>query len=753
LDYNLTFFSWGKGDILMKKIIALLLIMATFTLGAQDKKADELEKKIAGAAGKEKAKLLNQLANHYTYVSAEKAIAYGQQALDLAQQIGEKPEATRALNNIGWGYRVQGKMEPARGFYEKALAVAREIKNDNLVYNCLNNIGGTYEEGNDPAKALDYYQRTYELSTRIKWDKGISVSLNYMAIVYINQNEYEKALKAQLQALAIQEKIGNQLEVADTLHNLGHIYFYQEKFPKALGCYQKALAMFKKQDDPRNTALALNSMGVAYLCMKQLDRGIATLKEALAIAEKIGFQSAIANAVGNLAIAYKDKGDFINSLAFYQRELKIWQAMQNNYGLTKVYLNMGETYLKMKDYRQAEENMMRSLSLARKNNSRDQIHMNLNNLSELFKEKGDYKKALDFLRQAVDEEKLIINKESAAKMTELEAKYESEKKKRQIELLQKNVEIQKLQLSSARFRSGALIGGIALLLIVFFLLFRRYLYLLAFWKKKTYISHYKLEHQIGSGAMGVVWQATDLTGAKRSVALKVIREEHASDPVQRKRFLNEAYLVDQLDHPNIIKVFERGEYQQTLYIAMELLSGKSLAAAIGDGLRLSLPVCLDIMRQLSSALASIHVQGILHRDVKPANIMMSNGHSAPYSVKLLDFGLAQSPSLTRLTETGEILGTVYYMAPELITQRQVSAASDIYALGVVFYEMLTLEKPFLGENPGEIIRAILENEPVTPSHFRRDLSAEQTALVMSMLSKNPQQRPADGDLLAAFASG
>ncbi|MFH2107402.1 MAG: tetratricopeptide repeat protein [Chrysiogenia bacterium] len=739
---------------MVKKLIVLILILANMTmvLAAQDKKTEELEKKVAVKSGKEKVQALNELSSHFTYISAEKAMAYGQQALELAQKLGEKQEEARALNNIGWGYRIQGKFVQAREFYEKGLTISRAIKNDNLIYNSLNNIGGTFEEDNSLDKALDYYRQTYELATRIKWDKGISVSLNYMAIVFTNQNQYEKALKAQLEALAIQERIGNKLEIANTLHNMGHIYFYQEKYQKALGYYQKSLNMYKKKEDPRNTALALNSVGVAYICLKELDRAIAVLKEALAMAEKIDFQSAVANAVGNLAIAYKDKGDFKNSLAYYQRELGIWQTMQNKYGLTKVYLNMGETYLKMKDYSQAESYMDRSLTLAREIDSRDQVHMNLNNLSELFREKGEYKKALEYFREAVDEEKKIMNKETAAKMTELEAKYDSEKKKRQIEMLQKNVEIQKLQLSRARFRTGALISGIALLLIVFFLLFRRYLHLLAFWKKKTYVSHYKLERQIGSGAMGIVWQATDLTGAKKPVAIKLIREEHASDPVQRKRFLNEAYLVDQLDHPNIIKVFERGEHQKNLYIAMELLAGKSLAEAIREGIRFTIAECLLIMHQLADALSRIHGQGILHRDVKPANIMLTNDRSGPGTVKLLDFGLAHAPSLTHLTETGEILGTVYYMAPELISQRQVSAAGDIYALGVVLYEMLTLEKPFLGENPGEIIRAILENEPINPTHFRPDLSAEQATLVLRMLSKIPEQRPVDDDLLAAFAA-
>jgi serine/threonine-protein kinase len=235
------------------------------------------------------------------------------------------------------------------------------------------------------------------------------------------------------------------------------------------------------------------------------------------------------------------------------------------------------------------------------------------------------------------------------------------------------------------------------------------------------------------------------------VALKVIREEYVQDLIQRKRFLNEGHLVDRLAHPNIVKVFERGEYQQTLYIAMELLSGNSLAEIIRSRERLPLTGCLRILEQLADALAQLHGQGIVHRDIKPENVLLLRETGDPFRVKLLDFGLARDQSLTRLTETGQILGTIAYMAPEQITERLVSPAGDIYALGVVLYELLTLEKPFLGETPAEIIRAILETPPLEPARFHSALPVAWNRLVLSMLSKAPAQRPT-ADLLLEMLS-
>ncbi|MFC2141242.1 serine/threonine protein kinase, partial [Acidobacteriota bacterium] len=191
-----------------------------------------------------------------------------------------------------------------------------------------------------------------------------------------------------------------------------------------------------------------------------------------------------------------------------------------------------------------------------------------------------------------------------------------------------------------------------------------------------------------------------------------------------KRFMNEALMVDQLNHPNIVKVYERGEYDQKLFIAMEFLAGQSLAEIIKKGEQIPIKDCLKIMNQLVKTIVKVHSKGIIHRDLKPENIILIEKEEEKYFVKLLDFGLAKHQTLTRLTETGEILGTINYLPPERISQQEFSTAGDIYSLGVVFYEMLTSEKPFIGETPVDIIRQILEKEPIEPRQFRPEIPNE-----------------------------
>ncbi len=774
-------------------------LMFSLSLAAQTDKIAELEKKLSLAEPNEQVAILNELSQEYSLQSVEKAVAYAQRALALAGSLSDLEGKGQALRRIADGYNEMGQFAKALEFFSRAEAVFKQNGNKKAMAKCINNSGVVYTRLGDVAKgrdcflrsltvmtqlkdefeiascevnlgitsrklgqpeaALDYYQKALPIFEKLKHEIGVATTLGNIGLTYKDLGLYDKAIEFYLKALKIEEKNKNKAGIARVLGNIGNIYKNMNNSAKALDCFERSLALQKEIGAKTQIAGQSLNIGNVYLNEKDYARAGDYFQEALDIWRQIDNPQGQAEALANLAVVYQQRNKRDQALDCSQQALAMNEKIGSQEGTLVALKILADIHMDRKEPRQAMKFLQRGLAMAQARKEPLLIRDFYDSLSSVASSLGNFRQALDYFHSYVKAKDAILNQEGNDKIAELAAKYEAEKKQQQIalleknnELLKKNSEIQKLQISSGRSRTWALASGIVLLIGIFLLFFRRYLYLLAFWKKKTYISHYKLERQLGSGAMGVVWQATDLTGTKKAVALKVIREEHASDPVQRKRFLNEAYLVDQLDHPNIIKVFERGEYQQNLYIAMELLSGKSLAETIRSGARIPLAECLQIMHQLADALARIHGQGILHRDVKPANVMLTNG-SDQRAAKLLDFGLAQSPSLTRLTETGEILGTVYYMAPELISQRQASAASDIYALGVVFYEMLTLEKPFLGENPGEIIRAILENEPIAPSHFRPDLPSAQAALVMRMLSKDPGQRPADEDLTAAFAAG
>src|SRR6266481_4786964 len=228
------------------------------------------------------------------------------------------------------------------------------------------------------------------------------------------------------------------------------------------------------------------------------------------------------------------------------------------------------------------------------------------------------------------------------------------------------------------------------------------------------IAHYKISKRIGSGGMGEVYLAIDMT-AGRKAALKLLPMRFTGDAERLKRFQQEAHAVVALNHPNILTVYEIGEDHSTHYIASELIEGETLRQRLARG-RMELSEAVDVAIQVASALAAAHEAGIVHRDINPGNIMLRpDGY-----VKMLDFGIAklaeQEVPVTMprdeallLVETnlGSILGTVRYMSPEQACGEHVNQSTDIWSLGVVLYEMVTGQTPFAGDTAKEVMSSIL----------------------------------------------
>src|SRR6266403_4676556 len=259
--------------------------------------------------------------------------------------------------------------------------------------------------------------------------------------------------------------------------------------------------------------------------------------------------------------------------------------------------------------------------------------------------------------------------------------------------------------------------------------------------------HYKISERIGSGGMGEVYLATDVT-AGRKAALKLLPMRFTGDAERLKRFQQEAHAVVALNHPNILTVYEIGEGHSTHYIASELIEGETLRQRLMRG-RIEVGDAVDVAIQVASALAAAHAAGIIHRDIKPENIMLRpDGY-----VKVLDFGIAklaeqQVPLTTprdealSLVETnlGSILGTVRYMSPEQACGGQVDKTTDIWSLGVVLYEMATGHAPFTGDTPKEVMSAILEREPPSLARYIAHAPAELQQIISKALRKDREQR-------------
>jgi len=248
------------------------------------------------------------------------------------------------------------------------------------------------------------------------------------------------------------------------------------------------------------------------------------------------------------------------------------------------------------------------------------------------------------------------------------------------------------------------------------------------------ISHYKILEELGRGGMGVVYKAMD-TRLERTVALKFLSPGVIGSVEERARFAHEAKAAAALNHPNICTIYEIDEVDGQHFIAMELIEGASLKERVAEG-PLPLGEAIDITRQIAAGLEKAHEQGIVHRDIKAANIMITDGGQ----VKIMDFGLAKARGATQLTREGTTLGTVRYMSPEQARGAPVDHRSDIWSLGVVLFEMVTGRFPFTGEYDQAVIYSIINAEPETLTAIRTGVPVELERIVNRCLEKDPAER-------------
>jgi predicted Ser/Thr protein kinase len=249
------------------------------------------------------------------------------------------------------------------------------------------------------------------------------------------------------------------------------------------------------------------------------------------------------------------------------------------------------------------------------------------------------------------------------------------------------------------------------------------------------LGKYRLEKKIGEGGMGAVYLAKD--GLGKEVAVKVLPPQLAADPEYLERFLREIRTMHAVDHPNVVKVLDAGESEKLYFLVMEYVEGKRLSDVIAEQKRMPFDRAARVIREIAKGLEAAHGKGVVHRDVKPQNVLLTRDGKP----RLIDFGLAREPGKnTGLTQEGTMMGTPEYMSPEQVEGKKADLRSDIYSLGITFYQLVSGKLPFNGENQMQMAMARIKDEPRDIRNSFPGIDPRAIPLIAKMLAKEPGSR-------------
>jgi len=648
---------------------------------------------------------------------------------------------------LGNEYLFLSKYEEAERNYREFGKICEEINNKKGFVDFLNNLGVVYIHSYKYSKSEKFLLRALQSAKECKYKEAVSLALNNLGILYNNTGKTSKTLECYFESLKINEEIKNITGLSRTYNNIAIVYKNRKDYVKAMSYIEKGILLDKKHGNKNLLSSKYNTKGLLYALQNRIDKGLPYFKKALKLSLEIEDYDASSKYYGNIAISYKNSNNIPFAILNYKKSFEMAKKTNNITSQIIFFANMGCLYIDQNKFKKSELYLKKALKMSKNYKILFLTRNVYRNLYELSDARKNYKDSIHYYIKYTEIKDKILNKQSNDKIAEMQTKYESEKKDKEITILSKNNlllkkdnQIKKLEITQKDFKTKILIVGFALVLIALILLFLKYKKLFAFWKKKNHISSYRLVDKIGSGGMAVVFKGFHTKNKTEPVAIKILKEDINADADQKKRFFNEANILKNINHENIVKIFEVGEFDNQLFIAMEYIKGNTLAFEIHKNKNLLGKHGIFIMTQLINALFELHKREIIHRDLKPENIMLSEKNGV-LSVKLLDFGLAKTQSLNSLTKTGMILGTIFYMPPEQLFHSVFSFAGDIYSLGIIFYEMLTGERPYKGDTTGEIMFEILNKDPDPIIAKNHDISEEINKIIFGMMNKEPQKRP------------
>jgi len=398
--------------------------------------------------------LLSTLSRDYYSTNPDKGIQYGLQGVELVRKIKWKKGEASCYNSLGINY-AGGKSNYLKGleYFHKSLEIYEELNDKYGIAKNLGNMGIIYEKQSIYSKALEYYNKALNLNQKVENRFGIANNLGNIGNIYELQSIYPKALEYYQKALKINEELRDKSGIANNLGNIGNIYVYQSNFPKALEYYNKALKLNETVGNKYRIAINLGNIGNIYILQSNFSKASEYYNKALKLNETVGNKYGIANNLGNIGIAYSSISDFTRSLEYYHKALKIYKELANKQGIANIVGNIGELYLKLSQdtiinksenklelLLNRETNLYKSIEytenaieIFKEINDLNNQSIFLNNLSQAYQLKGNYKKALEAKEVSYKLKDSVFNKESQDKISALEKAREDDVNKLKIE--------------------------------------------------------------------------------------------------------------------------------------------------------------------------------------------------------------------------------------------------------------------------------------------------------------------------------
>ncbi|MCP4219857.1 MAG: protein kinase [bacterium] len=700
-----------------------------------------LEKRLEKAEGKERIRILLKLGDIFSYRrDSARSAQYSNKVLKAVETVeaAETEIETWKIHArilIGISTHRQGNAAGALAIFKQCESASQPLGNTKLQARAQLNLGYSYYQISKYDLALLYFKKCLPLLIQNN-QIGRSISI-YDAIgtTYMRLADYKNALQYQLKSLDLAEKNNLNNKISSILNGIGLTYRYLDNFEKSRHYLERAWDIARKLQTSSNTLAIIDNLGELYYWhFKDSEKSLEHFIKGLTMAEKFGSKRFTALFLSRLSVIQYHAHRLDAALDYCRRSVDIAQEIKDHLIYIKSTANLGEIYTAKKQYEKGLQFLHSALKSANEIKAKDQIKTIYLKLAEAYEAKSDHKTALRYHKLFYKQSFELLNEVTSKKVTEIQTRYDTLEKEKKIQLLEKDNEAQR---ENRNFLFAALILAVILLA----LLVKRFIYLLSFWKSRKYIAHYRIVEEIGSGGVGIVYKAHSIKSKSDQVAIKVLREEYSRDETTRQRFKSEGSIIDKLSHPNIVNIREKGIYNDRLYLVMELLNGETLQQRIQREGAMEMTSAMSIMGQVADAIFYIHGKSIFHRDLKPANIILVADEEKRDTAKLLDFGLAREKFRTTITTTGVFMGTISYMPPEQLSGLPFSPRGDIFAMGVIFYEMLSGKSAFPGTSAPDVIRKILTETPVRLSDHRPATPPALCGLVEQMMDKSPEARP------------